>query len=126
MFTGPVSEPAPTAPRLAMDPMAPVPYPVRRVSRDTHDTVTLELTSNGGAAFAPGQFNMLYMFGLGEVPISISGDPGKRATLVHTVRAVGAVTRALCAVRRGGIVGVRGPFGSAWPLEEAAGDRKST
>jgi NAD(P)H-flavin reductase len=100
--------------------MAPVPYPVRRASRDTHDTVTIELASNGGAAFAPGQFNMLYMFGRGEVPISISGDPGKQSTCVHTVRAVGAVTRALCALRRGGIVGVRGPFGSAWPLDQAA------
>jgi NAD(P)H-flavin reductase len=120
MSTGPLPEPAPAAPWRAPDPMAPVPYAVRRVSRDTHDTVSLELASNGGAVFAPGQFNMLYMFGLGEVPISISGDPGEQSTCTHTVRAVGAVTRALCALRRGGIVGVRGPFGSAWPLDEAA------
>ena len=113
--------------------MAPAPYRVLRVSRDTHDTVTAELelraknregdrrTPAAGPAFAPGQFNMLYLFGLGEVPISISGDPANTGTLMHTVRAVGAVTRALCALRRGAIVGVRGPYGSAWPVDEAAG-----
>lgn len=111
--------------------MAPAPYRVLCVSRDTHDTVTIELEpgprASGRAdpretpAFAPGQFNMLYLFGLGEVPISISGDPARPGTLVHTVRAVGAVTRALSALRRGAIVGVRGPYGSAWPVEGAAG-----
>src|SRR5690348_7968518 len=117
------------APPDGPDPMVPVPYRVRRVSRDTHDTVTIELAAGDGravpprppAGFAPGQFNMLYRFGLGEVPISISGDPAKPDALVHTVRAVGAVTRALRALRRGGVVGVRGPFGSAWPLDEAVG-----
>ncbi|HLY24310.1 MAG TPA: FAD/NAD(P)-binding protein [bacterium] len=110
--------------------MAPAPYRVRRVSRDTHDTVTIELEpphdrvpsgSAAGPRFAPGQFNMLYMFGLGEVPISISGDPAEPDALVHTVRAVGAVTRALRGLRRGAVVGVRGPYGSAWPVDEAAG-----
>lgn len=101
--------------------MAPAPYRVRRVVRDTHDTVTLELAAGEGTAFAPGQFNMLYVFGLGEVPISISGDPAKSGVLTHTVRAVGAVTRALRGLRRGGVVGLRGPFGSAWPLDQAAG-----
>src|SRR5512137_2240345 len=101
------------APSDRPDPMVPVPYRVQRVSRDTHDTVTIELAAEGGRAapaarppaFAPGQFNMLYMFGLGEIPISISGDPAKPDALVHTVRAVGAVTRALRGLRRGGVVG---------------------
>jgi NAD(P)H-flavin reductase len=110
--------------------MAPAPFRVRRVSRDTHDTVTIELEpphdrvlsgSAAGPRFAPGQFNMLYVFGLGEVPISISGDPAEPDALVHTVRAVGAVTRALRGLRRGAVVGVRGPYGSAWPVDEAAG-----
>jgi NAD(P)H-flavin reductase len=108
--------------------MVPVPYRVLRVSRDTHDTVTIALeppaardTPAAGAGFEPGQFNMLYLFGLGEVPISISGDPAKPDALVHTVRAVGPVTRALSGLRRGAVVGVRGPYGSAWPLGEAAG-----
>ena len=120
---------APT-PAPAPDPMAPAPFRVRRVSRDTHDTVTIELEpphdrvpsgSAAGPRFAPGQFNMLYVFGLGEVPISISGDPAEPDALVHTVRAVGAVTRALRGLRRGAVVGVRGPYGSAWPVDEAAG-----
>jgi NAD(P)H-flavin reductase len=102
--------------------MLPVPRRVRRKVRNTHDTVTLELEPEDGAAgFAPGQFNMLYLFGLGEVPISISGDPAAPAAVVHTVRAVGPVSGALRDLRRGAVVGVRGPFGSAWPLEAAAG-----
>ncbi len=106
------------------DPMVPEPYRVRRVRRETADTFTLELEpAHGGEAlrFAPGQSAMLYVFGVGEVPISICGDPADRAVLVHTVRAVGAVSRALTTRKRGDLVGVRGPYGSAWPVDEAAG-----
>jgi len=60
---------------------------------------------------------MLYVFGVGEVPISISGDPTQSQTLVHTTRAVGTVTRALRTLKRGDTLGVRGPFGSHWPIE---------
>jgi NAD(P)H-flavin reductase len=107
-----------------MDPMVPRPYGVQRVRRDTQDTFTLELTptdEGDDLVFAPGQFTMLYVFGVGEVPISISGDPSRPQGLVHTVRAVGTVTRALQQLKRGDIVGVRGPFGSPWPTTEAAG-----
>jgi len=95
------------------------------VRRETYDTFTLELEPANGAdefSFGPGQFNMLYVFGVGEVPISISGDPTKPETLMHTVRAVGAVTQAICRLKRGDVLGVRGPFGSHWPVEEAAGN----
>jgi NAD(P)H-flavin reductase len=105
-------------------PMVPEPWQVRRTRRETHDTFTLELESGearDGFHFLAGQFNMLYMFGVGEVPISISGDPSKSQKLVHTIRAVGPVTKAMRAVRRGDALGVRGPFGSCWPLQEAAG-----
>jgi NAD(P)H-flavin reductase len=94
------------------------------VRRETHDTFTLEMEPPGGAEafpFAPGQFNMLYVHGVGEVPISISGDPGKPERLVHTIRAVGPVTRALCREKPPAVIGVRGPFGSHWPVEEAVG-----
>jgi NAD(P)H-flavin reductase len=104
--------------------MRPVLYRVRRTRRETSDTWTLDLKPEAGGealGFAPGQFNMLYAFGVGEAPISISGDPTEPAHLVHTVRAVGAVSRALCALRDGDALGVRGPFGTAWPVEEAAG-----
>jgi len=106
-------------------PMVPSPFRVRRVRRETYDTFTLELEPANGAdefSFGPGQFNMLYVFGVGEVPISISGDPTKPETLMHTVRAVGAVTQAICRLKRGDVLGVRGPFGSHWPVEEAAGN----
>lgn len=103
------------------DPMVPVPARVLGVRGETADTVTLTLGAPAGYTFLPGQFNMLYVFGVGEVPISLSGDPGRAGELVHTVRGVGAVSRALAGVREGGVVGVRGPFGSGWPLEEVAG-----
>ncbi|HXZ12049.1 MAG TPA: FAD/NAD(P)-binding protein [Candidatus Sulfotelmatobacter sp.] len=74
-----------------------------------------------GFSFVPGQFNMLYLFGAGEVPISISGDPAETSTIQHTIRAVGTVTSALTRLKKGDTIGMRGPFGSPWPLAEAAG-----
>jgi NAD(P)H-flavin reductase len=106
------------------DPMRPTPFVVQKVKRETSDTYTLDLTRAGAAAdfsFAPGQFNMLYAFGAGEVPISISGDPACPETLVHTVRDVGNVTQAICRLKRGEMLGVRGPFGIPWPVEQMAG-----
>lgn len=104
-------------------PMLPSPWRVRRRRRETPDTVTLVLDPLGDApvSFRPGQFNMLYPFGRGEVPISISGDPGDGDTLVHTVRGVGAVSRGLCELHPGDVLGVRGPYGSSWPVEESGG-----
>ena len=107
----------------AADAMRPTLFRVAQTSRETSDTFTLGLESLDHApfAFAPGQFDMLYVFGVGEVPISISGDPARPELLVHTIRAVGAVTRALQKLRPGDVVGVRGPFGTPWPVEEARG-----
>jgi NAD(P)H-flavin reductase len=120
----PVGYPGDPLVHPAAQPMTPQPYRVRQVVRDTHDTFTLKLQpANGsqGFPFAPGQFNMLYVFGVGEVPISISGDPSKPKALVHTTRAVGTVTKAMSLLKRGDVVGVRGPFGTPWPLEESKG-----
>jgi NAD(P)H-flavin reductase len=106
------------------DPMLPQPYTVQRLSKEMRDTYTLELVpadGTGAPPFAAGQCNMLYVFGVGEVPISMSGDPTQPQPLVHTVRAVGAVTRAICSLKRGAVLGVRGPFGSAWPTAAAVG-----
>jgi NAD(P)H-flavin reductase len=99
------------------------PFRVLRKQRETADSWTLELEPLDGEPLAiqPGQFTMLYAFGVGEVPISTSGDTAKPGPLVHTVRAVGAVTRAICASRPGDVLGVRGPFGNTWPLEQAEG-----
>jgi NAD(P)H-flavin reductase len=106
------------------EPMLPTPFRVLKVGRETKDTFTLTLApvqGRDGFPFAPGQFNMLYVFGIGEVPISISGDPDRPEMLVHTVRAVGAVSRAICALKKGDVLGVRGPFGVPWPVEAAPG-----
>ena len=100
---------------------APALARVARRRRETHDTWTLELAPVGGGALdpSPGQFTMIYAFGVGEVPISVSGRPG--GALVHTVRAVGPVTEAICAAEPGATVGIRGPLGNSWPIEEARG-----
>ena len=85
---------------------------------------TLDLEASDGEGpvrFRPGQFTMVYVFGVGEVPISISGDPAKPDVLVHTVRAVGTVTRAVCTAKKGDVLGVRGPYGEGWPVEAALG-----
>jgi NAD(P)H-flavin reductase len=102
--------------------LVPEPCRVRRFVRETADTFTLELDAPRGAAgFRPGQFDMLYVFGTGEVPISVSGDPRRAGVLVHTTRQVGAVTRAMGRLRAGATLGVRGPFGRPWPIDEARG-----
>jgi len=109
---------------ILADPMRPEWYRVQRSRKDTADTFTLDLEPEPGVAtppFAAGQFNMLYVFGVGEVPISISGDPTQPQTLVHTTRAVGVVTQAIRALKRGATIGVRGPFGSHWPVEACMG-----
>jgi NAD(P)H-flavin reductase len=102
--------------------MTPVLCRVLKTRQEARDTFTIELEPPPQAhPFAPGQFNMLYVFGVGEVPISISGDPRRLHALIHTVREVGAVTRAMRGLKKGDVLGVRGPFGSSWPVEEATG-----
>ena len=101
--------------------MAPVPFEVIAKRRETHDTITLELAAPDGFEFRPGQFNMLYPFGIGESAISISGDPAQVDRIVHTIRNVGPVTAALHSLELGDHVGLRGPFGTSWPMEAAEG-----
>jgi NAD(P)H-flavin reductase len=101
--------------------MLPSVVRVRDYRRETHDTFTLALEAPAGFRFLPGQFNMLYVFGVGEAAISLSGDPADGQTVMHTIRAVGSVTNALARLQAGQALGMRGPFGSAWPLEAARG-----
>ena len=100
----------------------PARYRVASRAAETHDTVTLGLepVDDPIAPHRPGQFAMLYVFGSGEVPISISGEPGGPG-LVYTIRSVGAVTRALCEAGPGELIGVRGPYGTEWGVTDAAG-----
>lgn len=87
---------------------------------------TLQLRLRDAAAqaayrFAPGQFNMLYLAGVGEVPISVMSDPEERDGIGHTIRALGRVTQGLAALRPGDSLGLRGPYGRGWPLREMEG-----
>jgi NAD(P)H-flavin reductase len=101
--------------------MVPLPYRVVAREPETDDTVTMRLRPLDAAIepIAPGQFTMLYAFGVGEVPISVSGADDDR--LDQTLRAVGAVTRALHDTPAGAVIGVRGPFGVGWHLPDAPG-----
>jgi NAD(P)H-flavin reductase len=105
------------------DPFVPEIYRVRYVRRELSDTVTLELAPASGARppFEPGQFNMLYAFGIGEVPISMSANATDDGVYVHTVRDAGAVSGAIARLATGAAVGVRGPFGTSWPVRAAEG-----
>lgn len=107
------------------NPMIPAPALVRRIVWETDDTFTLLLEPplfNGMPFhFKPGQFNMLYAFGTGEAAISISSDPSKINNLAHTIHRVGTVTSSLSRLKRGDLIGLRGPFGVPWPMEQAQG-----
>jgi NAD(P)H-flavin reductase len=114
-------QPEPVAAGGVAEAMLPRRFRVLANRQENEDTFTLELEGIDEPEpfeFEPGQFNMVYAFGAGEVPISISGDPASAGPLVHTVRAVGAATRAICAARPGETLGVRGPYGSAWPVAD--------
>jgi NAD(P)H-flavin reductase len=106
--------------------MLPSPAVIEAIKPEAYgiSTFSLRFVDSGGPAayrFQPGQFNMLYLPGAGEVAISISSDPGEPQLLGHTIRYAGNVTRALGRLKVGHRVGVRGPYGTPWPLEKAAG-----
>jgi NAD(P)H-flavin reductase len=103
--------------------MVPRAFVVADNRRDTRDTVTLELVAadDEPLAFEAGQFTMLSAFGVGEVPISISGDPAHPEVLQHTIRDVGGVTRSLAHAAPGTALGIRGPFGHGWNVSDGRG-----
>jgi NAD(P)H-flavin reductase len=109
--------------RHGTNPMLPSPFIVRRVTKETYDTFTLavEPENGGGTKFQPGQFSMLWAFGVGELPISISGNPAEPGQLIYTIRSVGQATHALVSQAVGSTIGVRGPYGTPWPVEKARG-----
>jgi NAD(P)H-flavin reductase len=109
------------------DPMVPFTAIIKGIQRDTGDIATYHLAFAdpavaAGYRFLPGQFNMLHLPGIGEVAISISSDPAHPETLLHTIREAGNVTGAIARLKKGDLIGVRGPYGSAWPVEEAEGN----
>jgi len=105
--------------------MLPRSFRIVRFQQETAETFSIELKPVSGQKeffFEPGQFNMLYVFGTGEIPISVSGDPTKPEVLIHTIRAVGNVTRSMNNLKVGDSIGVRGPFGASWPIKAAEGN----
>jgi len=103
---------------------APSPYVVRSRTQETSDIATLVLAPADGVTsrpFVPGQFNMLYAYGIGEAAISISGPQGPGGELVHTVQSLGPTSKALFSAMPGTCIGVRGPYGTGWPLDAAVG-----
>ena len=113
-----------TAAAAQLDVMVPWPCVVKQVAKETPDTFTLTISREDHAdqsPFLPGQFSMLWVFGIGELPISISGDPSNHGQLVYTVRSVGKATHALVSQKPGTGIGIRGPFGNGWPVQAARG-----
>lgn len=108
--------------RVRPDPMRPRPFRILEVQQEIAECFTWILEpADGGKplSFQAGQFNMLYMFGQGEVPISISSNSADPDRLGHTIRAVGSVTHAFERLQAGDVIGLRGPFGTGWPINNA-------
>lgn len=112
------------------DPWLQQPARIHRVIQELPGVTTYELVPENAAhapaggrtwPFQPGQFNMLYLPGIGESAISISGDPAQTTVIPHTVRQAGNVTGSLAKLREGDVLGLRGPFGSSWPLDRCSG-----
>jgi sulfhydrogenase subunit gamma (sulfur reductase) len=108
------------------NPYLPHAVEVATRTEDSPDIFTVGLRFTDEAVkrayrFAPGQFNMLYLFGGGEVPISIVSDPEAPELIHHTIRAVGRVTEAMARLEVGDKLGLRGAFGTGWPMERARG-----
>ncbi|MCC6221358.1 MAG: FAD/NAD(P)-binding protein [Deltaproteobacteria bacterium] len=104
--------------------MLPIPYRIKAKRIEAPNVATLYLEPRGNEQLAPakpGQFNMLYCFGIGEIPISYSDVDTSTNIIPHTIRGVGAVSRALLQTKKGDIIGLRGPYGSHWPIEEGFG-----
>ncbi|MDN5292727.1 MAG: hypothetical protein PWQ31_32 [Eubacteriales bacterium] len=99
---------------------------IKAIKPQTKDTTTYTFSFvdpkvQEAYTFEPGVFNMISIFGIGEAPISISSSPDVKDSFDHTIRAVGNVTNALAKLKVGDIVGIRGPFGTGWPVEEMKG-----
>lgn len=87
----------------------------------TYDLVLSDKALADGFTYQPGQFNMLYLPGVGEIAISISGAPQECSRLPHTIREAGVVTQSLAKLGNGATIGLRGPFGSSWPMDKCRG-----
>jgi NAD(P)H-flavin reductase len=116
----------PLLPDNPSDPLWPEPVVVREIRPETPGVATIRLefkdaSRQAAYRYQPGQFNMLLVPGVGEVPISISGTPDEQPGTAHTIRFVGTVTRVIEKLRPGDVLGLRGPYGVGWPVAFARG-----
>ncbi|MHA1146278.1 MAG: FAD/NAD(P)-binding protein [Candidatus Helarchaeota archaeon] len=72
-------------------------------------------------SYIPGQFAELSYFGMGECPIGLASSPTEQGFLLFTIKKVGSVTSAFHDSKKGKVVGIRGPFGNGWPMQEMMG-----
>ncbi|NDY56544.1 oxidoreductase [Desulfovibrio sulfodismutans] len=103
-----------------------VPRPATLVSKSPlSELVTLYefvLDNGKNLAHKPGQFIMVSIFGVGEAPFSISSAPIKESNVFEiAVRKIGTVTKALSELPVGAKAGIRGPFGTSFPVHEFVG-----
>lgn len=113
-----------TAASLSRDVWEPIPYVVTGKHRENDKLLTLTLSPTGASTInpiQPGQFNMIYAFGVGEIPISTGSLLVPEKSLSHTIQDVGPVSKTLTQISVNDVVGVRGPFGTSWPVEKAKG-----
>lgn len=116
----------PAATAHPLNPWQAHPVRIDRILKEARGVATYDLIFQDSDvaeeyAFQAGQFNMLYLPGLGEIAISISGDPGSAGSVPHTIRQSGEVTRSLARMEVGSTIGLRGPFGTCWPMDECSG-----
>jgi anaerobic sulfite reductase subunit B len=108
----------------APDPMLPVPYRVASRHTAGPDVATLALhpvePDDALPPPQPGQFMMIWAFGVGEIPISVSGI-GPDGSIEITVKDVGPVSAAIVGAGPTEVLGVRGPYGTAWPIDDVTG-----
>ena len=108
------------------DPMLPRLATIQSIQPEANGVSTFSMAfadpeERAAFRFQPGQFNMVYLPGVGEVAISLSSDPGEPGTMGHTIRVAGGVTRALARLQPGDQLGLRGPYGSHWPMNNRPG-----
>ena len=110
------------------NPLRPKPAVIKDIRQETYDTITYTFSfvnsdERASYSYLSGQFNMLSLWGYGEAAFTLTSDPHlTNGTFDHTIRVVGDVTRALSGLKIGDTVGLRGPYGTFWPLQKAVGN----